>query len=93
MVIDFRQIIKKRMSDVGLKNAQQLTDAVNNFWLTGELKRTGGKLPKNIHRLVRQTIANYLADKSDLTSGNLELILEYLGLEPDFRFTKTPINF
>lgn len=80
MKIDFRQIIKKRMEGFKIKNATQLAAAVNNYWLAAELKKTKGILPSNTQRIARQTISTYLAGKSELTTANLELLLDFLKI-------------
>jgi hypothetical protein len=80
MKINFRQIIKKQMVKLKIKNVQQLAAAINNYWLAAELKKSKGKLPANIQRITRQTIANYMAGRSELTAANLELLLEFLGI-------------
>jgi hypothetical protein len=81
MSLDFRTIIKKRMKKMKIKNATQLAIAVNNYWLAGELKKTKGILPANTQRITMQTVRNYLSGRSELTTGNLELILEFLKIE------------
>ena len=78
--IKFRPLIKRRMRQWKIKNAAQLTVALNNFWLAAEVKKNKGILPTNTQRITRQTITNYLAGRSELTTANLELILEFLNI-------------
>lgn len=67
------------MKQQGIENAAQLTTTVNNYWLAGEVERLG-VLPKSTQFITRQAIGNYLEGRSKMTSANLELILEALGI-------------